>query len=240
MRLSQNLAIEADVRKQVDERRRVVDDLLASPQMFEGFTKTYTPKEDEGETQPPQGKRVQARVSDVLASLSLELGRLFDVTATKDWANTQARADVKVGETVILTQAPATFLLWLSKRLEELDKLRLPTLDAEFGWEFDKGVGLHKTNEVKTLSSKKLSVPLTLYDATDKHPAQTQLVTEDKVVGTWTAVNVSGALSEEQVRAIKMRLRNLLAAVRSALEEANTITVTEHKVGEDILKYVFG
>ena len=49
-----------------------------------------------GEQLPPESTRVQVRAEDVLRETAGVLTRLFDVTATKDWANCTARADVKV------------------------------------------------------------------------------------------------------------------------------------------------
>lgn len=45
---------------------------------------------------------------------------LFDVTATKDWANCEARADVTVDGWVLVSAVPVSCLLFLEKRLTDI------------------------------------------------------------------------------------------------------------------------
>jgi hypothetical protein len=78
-----------------------------------------------------------------------------------------------------------------------------------------------------------------LAEATDKHPAQVQVFTEDVLVGYWTKTEFSGALSAERVNEISTRLDELRTAVKFAREEANTIDVTDVHYGAAILDYLF-
>src|SRR5262249_18343059 len=159
-----------------------------------GFYKQYQPKDEEGETYPPEHKRVQLAANEQLSSAAQLFTELFDLTATKDYANCSARADVEVGGQVLIAGAPATFLLFLEKQLNDLNTFvnELPTLDEADNWIKDDGAGLFKTEPVQTHRTKKVQKPIVLYDATPEHPAQAQLITEDVTVGHWNTVKHSG------------------------------------------------
>src|SRR3954468_17723214 len=76
---------------------------LQKPALLSGISRTYQPKDEEGEQLPPESTRVQVKAEDVLRETAATLTRLFDVTATKDWANCEARADVTVEGRVLVS-----------------------------------------------------------------------------------------------------------------------------------------
>jgi hypothetical protein len=63
---------------------------------------------------------VQVKVGEVIRQTAAALTRLFDVTATKDWTNRTAVADVTVDGETMLSGVPVTYLLFLEKQLAEL------------------------------------------------------------------------------------------------------------------------
>ena len=67
----------------------------------------------------------------MLAEVAGILTRLFDVTLTKDTANCTARADVKIGDSVLLPAVPVTYLLFLEKQLTD-HKLTTEMFEAVF------------------------------------------------------------------------------------------------------------
>ena len=95
-KLNQILAIEKGTKSRVYAEVTQMNASAQKPALFSGFTKAYTPKEDDGEVFPPESQRVQMNARDMLASLSKHLGELFDISAAKDWANCHATADVTV------------------------------------------------------------------------------------------------------------------------------------------------
>lgn len=125
------------------------------------------------------------------------LTRLFDVTATKDWANRTAAADVVVDGTVLLPQVPVPYLLFLEKQLTDLHTFvrKLPVLDASEAWNLDPSTDAWKTDPVRTIRTKKVPRNHVKAEATEKHPAQVEVYYEDVPVGYWTTVKFSGALS---------------------------------------------
>jgi hypothetical protein len=170
------------------------------------------------------------------------LTQLFDVTATKDWANTRARADVVVDGQTLLTQVPATYLLFLEKQLVDLHTFvkKLPVLDAAESWTFDPSADAWATEPVQTAKTKKIPRNHVKAEPTDKHPAQVEVYYEDVVVGYWRTVKFSGALPAQRVNELLARVERLQETVKFAREEANNLEVEDGKVGERIFHYVFG
>jgi len=74
---------------------------------------------------------------------------------------------------------------------------------------------------VETTKTKKKMTPVVLYEATKEHPAQVKEVTEDVVVGFWSATKFSGALSGDRKEVLVSRIQQLQKAVKFAREEAN-------------------
>jgi hypothetical protein len=170
------------------------------------------------------------------------LTRLFDVTATKDWANTQAKADVVVDGQVLLSQVPATYLLFLEKQLVDLHTFvrKLPVLDAAETWTFDGSSDAWATEPLQTTRTKKIPRNHVKAEATEHHPAQVEVYYEDVVVGYWRTVKFSGALPASRVNELIGRVEKLQQAVKFAREEANNVEVEDQKMGEKIFKYIFG
>lgn len=240
-RLNQILAVEKGARTKAE--REFTDAHRATQQAdrLSGISRSYQPRDAEGEELPAEFTRVQVSVPEADRQVVKTLTRLWDVTATKDFANTEARADVVIDDEVLLEDAPATFLLFLEKQLIGLRTYvdKLPVLDPAFTWTQDPTSGVYRTEEVKTTRTKKVLKPVELSPATDKHPAQVATVNEDVIIGDWTTVRFSGAVTEERRRELLDRVDRLAAAVKYAREEANEQTVTDVHVGAPLLDYVF-
>lgn len=210
--------------------------------LYFGQIRTYTPRDDDGDALPAQSQQVQLRATDVLGELATQLGRHWDLELWRDEGNTLARADVVVDGRVLFAQVPATFLLFLEKQLNDWRTAvtKLPTLDPGDSWTLDDATGLHRTDPVKTASTKKVLRNHTLAAATDKHPAQVTTYNEDVPVGDWTTVKLSGALPVPVQRGLVERLDKLVDAVKSAREQANLVEVEEVKIAEPLLGYLLG
>jgi len=241
-KLNQIIAVEKGTKSRTQRELNDAYQRLQKPALLSGISRTYQPNDDEGEVLPPESTRVQVRAEDVLREVGAALSRLFDVVATKDWANCRARADVVVDGSTILSDVPVTYLLFLEKQLAELQNLvgRLPVLDAAETWVFDESSDVWRTEPVRTTRTKKVPRAHVLYEATDRHPAQVETYTEDVIVGTWTKVSFSGALPARRINELRERVEKLTAAVKYAREEANGIDVEEQRVGEAVFRYLFG
>ncbi len=239
-KLNQILAVEKGVKS--DVQRKVTDAyhrIQKSP-LLSGISRTYQPIDDEGEQLPPESTKVQVQADQVLKDVAVTLTRLFDVTGTKDVANCSAKADVKVDGAVLLSDVPVTYLLFLEKQLVDLHTLisKLPTLDPSETWALDENTDTWRTEPVKTTRTKKVPRNHVLAEATDKHPAQVQVFTEDVVVGYWTKIAFSGALPQRRVNELLARVQKLQDAVKYAREEANGIEVTDQRIGDAVFAYL--
>lgn len=241
-KLNQIIAVEKGVKNRSFTELTETHHGVQKPALLAGISRSYQPKDEEGEQLPPESTRVQVRVEEVLRRTASTLTRLFDVTLTKDTANCEARADVVVDGEVLLTDVPVTYLLFLEKQLTDLYTFvrKLPVLDAADSWSFNDSADCWSTEPVRTIRTKKVPRNHVKAEATEKHPAQVEVYYEDVPVGYWTTVKFSGALPATRVAQLVERVEKLQNAVRVAREEANNREVTDLKVGERVFAYLFG
>ncbi|MDB5045985.1 MAG: hypothetical protein JWQ08_2035 [Deinococcus sp.] len=239
-KLNQIIAVEKSVKSRAFQELTEAHHALQKPALLSGISRTYRPKDEEGETLPPESTRVQAKAEEIIRQTAQIMGNLFDVTATKDWANNEAKADVVVGERVLLRQVPVTYLLFLEKQLTDLHTFirKLPVLDASESWTFDPSTDTYATDPVQTERTKKITRNHVKAEATDKHPAQVEVYYEDVTVGYWRTLKFSGALPAVRVNDLLTRVQKLQQAVKFAREEANGVEVTDRKVGEQVFAYL--
>jgi hypothetical protein len=241
-KLNQIIAIEKGVKNRAFSELTEAHHGVQKPALLAGLSRTYQPKDEEGEQLPPESTRVQVRAEDVLRRTGTTLTRLFDVTLTKDAANCEARADVVVDGETLLTAVPVTYLLFLEKQLTDLHTFvrKLPVLDAADAWSFNESADCWSTEPVRTVRTKKVPRNHVEAEATEKHPAQVEVYYEDIPVGYWTAVKFSGALPATRVAQLVERVEKLQNAVRVAREEANGTEITDRQAGERVFGYLFG
>jgi hypothetical protein len=240
-KLNQIIAIEKGVKARA---AREFADLQASTQkdaLLAGISRTYQPRDEEGDQLPAEGTKVQVRVEEVLTQLSAVLTRLFDVVATKDIANRAATADVVVDGVTLLRDVPVAYLLFLEKQLADLQAFlaKLPVLDPAEDWTWDPAAGVYRTPTTKTVRSRKVPKVLVKYEATEHHPAQTEVFTVDEPVGEWSTVKFSGSLPADRRRQLADRVVVLAEAVKVAREAANQFEVTDQTVGRQVFDYLF-
>jgi hypothetical protein len=241
MKLNQIIAIEKGTKSRALQELTDAHQLLQKPALLTGISRTYRPKDEEGEQFPPEATRVQVKAEDIIRKTTDELTKLFDVVATKDWANCTAKADVIVNGVPLLSQVPATYLLFIEKQLVDLHTFikKLPVLDASELWIFDSSADSWATEPIQTTKTKKIPRNHVKAEATEKHPAQVEVYYEDVVVGNWRTIKFSGALPAQRINELLSRVELLQEAVKFAREEANSLEVSEQKVGTKILNYLF-
>jgi hypothetical protein len=216
--------------------------------LYDGFERTYQPKDDEGDHLPPESKQVQLDSRTVLDQLTDALSGYWDLTASVDATNQVAKADVTVptGNGVeritVLRDVPATHLLFLARELEDVYTFvrKLPVLNPGDRWEFDEAVNLHATEPIKTTRTKKVMKNHVKYDATERHPAQVEVFTEDVIVGTWSNTKYSGALTAARRSELLHRIDVLRLAIKEARERANLVEVVDLRVAKSMFDYILG
>ncbi len=241
-KLNQILAIEKGKKTQLHKEITELHRATQKNQLMTGHHKTFASKEEGGETFPDDRQHVQHRASEVIEQVSERLSTLMDVTATKDWANCSARADVVVDGDVFLSDVPVTYLLFLVKELADLHTFvsKVVELDPAEQWTLDPNSGLFRSEPVTTHKTKNVQRAVVLYDATEHHPAHTQMITDDVVIGHWTTVKFSGALPRPAKKRMLDRIANLQDAVKFARVKANSMEADDQRMGAKVLKYVFG
>jgi|SRR5579859_1816336 len=209
--------------------------------LLSGISRTYQPIAEGEAPKPPESTRVQANAASIIEGIQETLVRLFDVTATVDYGNQAAKADVVVDGQLLVEGAPVSYLLFLEKQLVDLGTFvkKLPTLDQADEWELDPNTGHYRTPVVKTVSNKKVYRNHVKAEATEKHPAQVEVYTEDIPVGHWHTTKFSGALPATRVKELSDRVVKLQEAVKVARETANSTDVANQRVGETVLGWLF-
>lgn len=240
-RLNQIIAVEKGVKSRSYADLTDAHQQLQKAPLLAGIARTYRPKDDDGEQFPPESTKVQVKAEDVIRQTATTLTRLFDVTATKDWANCVAKADVLIDGNPLVRDVPVTYLLFLEKQLTDLHTFvkKLPILDASESWQRDPSADCWATEPVETTKTKKLPRNHVKAAATKEHPAQVDVYFEDVVVGHWRTVKFSGAMPAARVNELLERIESLQHAVKFAREEANDTEVTDQEVGEKVFGYLF-
>lgn len=210
-------------------------------ELFQGISRTYQSKDEEGEKFPSESKSVQVRVGDLVKEAVASLTELYDVVATQDTANCEAKSNVVVDGKTVLHKVPVTHLLFLEKQLTDLTTFvgKLPTLDPSEQWNYNEATDQYATSPSETARTKKVPKAFIKYEATKEHPAQVEMFHEDVVVGYWKTVKFSGAIPAKKKNEILERVRKLHEAVVKAREEANGITVTNCSVGKEVFDFIF-
>jgi len=223
----------------------------ARPELYEGLTRTYQPKNDDGDQLPAENKHVQLNGDAALNALVQAVARDWNLMATVDRGNQFARADVMVptgavsttGEPVyrtLLTDVPAQFLLYLTRELDDVRKYvkELPTLDPGVAWNYDEAVAANVAEPITTHRTKKVLRNHVKYEATDRHPAQVETFTEDVVDGFWTLIRRSGALPLERKTRLLQRIEALRTAVEEARQRASSVDVEDVDVARPVFDYL--
>lgn len=241
-KLNQIIALSAGKKADAHKTKTDAYQVLQKTALLDGITRSYKPRDEDGDQLPSESKTVQIKVNQQLENVRNAMVDLFDIVATQDFANTLAKASVVVDEKVLLKDIPVTYLLFMEKQLVDIHTFvdKLPTLDPSKEWEYDRASDLYKTKPAQTIKTKKVMKNHVKAHATDKFPAQVDTYTEDVLTGYWTTVEFSGAIPAAEKNALLTRVKKLQEAVKCAREEANGMSVDVKKVGADVFRYLLG
>lgn len=239
-KLNQILAVEKQTKTNTGEQVTALYHLLQKEPLLNGISRTYKPIDDDGEKFPPENVQVQVRVEATLKDVAKHFISLFDITLGRDSANCSAKSDVIVDGKAILKDVPATYLLWLEKQLTDMHTyiVKLPVLPQTETWAYDDATSTFKTPVVETAKSKKLPRAFVKAEATKEHPAQVDVLQEDKLVGYWATTKFSGAVSKDRAQTLRDRIEALMAAVKTARENANLVEVPKVAAGQAVFDYL--
>ncbi len=240
-KLNQVIALQAGKKSHAKDSLTQAYHVLQKPDLLNGIARSYKPRDEGGEPQPPENKFVQVKVVEQITRISADLAEMFDAVATQDFANCLAKADVMVDGKALIKGVPVTYLLFLEKQLADLHTFveKLPVLDPAERWTYDPGQDCYASEPFQTNRTKKVPKNHVKYEATKEHAAQVEMYMEDVTVGTWTTIKYSGAVPAAERNAMLERVRKVQDAVKEAREEANAQEVTRQKLGHAVLDYVF-
>ena len=206
-----------------------------------GLVRAYSPNDECGEKLPSEQKNIQYTAMQAIDEVTKTLSTLFDLIHAQDSANCSAKADVVVDEKVLLPGVPVTHLLFLSKQLVDLTTFveKLPVLDPADIWNVDPATGCYRTPENRVNRTKKVMKNHEKAPATEKHPAQVEVYTEDVPVGIWSTTKLSGAIPAAKKAEMLARVNKLSDAVKIAREQANEVSVNVAHISDSIFEYVF-
>jgi len=215
--------------------------------LFEERRRSFTPNEEVGGAISIEEQQdIQSTVIGEIEWVSKHLAKAVDVAYQVDLANLGAKADVVLEDGKILAKdIPATTLLQLEKRINEWKELiqAIPTLDPakSFRPDSNRGKGYWKARDVTKMRTKKDKKPLVLYPATEKHPAQTQVLDVDTVIGTILEQEWSALITPAMKADLLDRVETLGRAVSKARSKANdhAIETKDNKIGAELLEFVF-
>lgn len=241
--LNQIISVEKGEKTRAEQGKTAVYHLIQRTEALSGISRSYRPKDDDGDQLPGESKHVQATVENALAQFGKASTRLIDVTLTKESGNQEAKADVVIDGQTLVADAPVSFLIFLEKQLVEAQVFlkALPVLDPATRWESDDatGAGVYRSDTKTTARNVKVLRNHVKAPATDRHPAQVETFNEDVLAGYWDTIAFSGAVPAARKAQLLERVADAINAVKQAREEANSITVADRKAGSEIYDFLF-
>jgi hypothetical protein len=242
--LHELLAVEGDLRNKAELVRQEATKTFSSKiDHFDGLIKAYTPMTEDGEKIPTERKLTSTNVSEKLHYIQDALVEAIDAQLSKEETNASGKAvaELKIGEKSFGTFA-ATSLLALEQFFNKYrETLRsIPTLDPTRSWKKD------PDRSANTYFSEKETVYRTIKDrtkfvkaeATDKHPAQVDIIEINKQVGRYETEYESGRLTVMQKADMLNRVDSLLVAIKQARAIANQALVSPRTDGGKFFDYL--
>jgi hypothetical protein len=243
-KLNQIIAIEDGSKKNGYSDLTKTHHVLQKPDLFSGFVATYAPHtEDPTLKQPEQRKVIQQNAPEIVKLAQAGLAETWNIVATKDIGNCSAKADIVVDGVVLATQVPVTHLLFLEKQLNDVRTFiaKLPVLDPAKEWQYDPNKGMYTTKfPEQRIKTRKVHKSLVKIEPGPHSPGQAEIIIVDEPEGVWTQVDMSTAYPQDDIRNMLDRVSKLSAAVKSAREEANSISVDKAAIAERLISFIFG
>lgn len=251
-KLHEVLAVEAGLQGQAT---KITDEAIAAfkgkPHLFQGKLRTLElfAGDDEvskaaAEAAERQEQILVTTVPDKLSYVWKTLIPYWDALAQKEATNQQAKADVVVNGTTILTNVPVTLLLSMESKLQKLRQLYevIPTLEPNIAWQDapELGANIKRGPENTTLKTAKEVNYRIVVPATDKHQAQVVPQEQVKNVGVYKSTTTSGLITPSQKSLWLGRIDELVRAVTQARQRANEQEIVRINAADAFARYIHG
>jgi len=241
-KLHELLAVEPDLKGAAEKIiAETINTLSKKEGHFKAQTRRYSPLEDGGEAFPDENQEMVTTVPKKLEWTQKVVAKYLDALAQKEISNTRASAVLEIdGQPLINDPLPATLLLALEGKLKQLRDMynAIPTLDPGEQWAWDDKTRTYEGSPSKSYRTKKVMKNHVKAQATDKHPAQVEVYTEDVQVGYWTTKKWSGALTPSEKADLLERMDNLIQAVKRARQRANDCEAVRANIADTLFKYI--
>jgi hypothetical protein len=245
-KLFQVLAVEADL---VQQSKNILDieaknTFTKKQDHFDGLLKNYVTSESDGEQIPSESKEVVTTVTEKLDYTKDAVIKAIDATLSKEETNSAAiaKADLTLDDGTKFGTLSATSLIALEKflvRIRDVYK-EIPTVDPARTW--NKDVTSKRDLYIAPVETKfrsvKKQVVLVKSPATDKFPAQVELVQSDVQVGRYETTYITGRLQPIEKSNLLTKIDNLIMAVKKARQTANNVDAVDVKLGAKIFNYI--
>ena len=241
LKLNQVIAISTGEKSRKQKVLSKVYQELQQSSLFEGISKRYRALDEEGERLPDEDKKIQLTVTQAIKEATTVMENMFNIVAMLDIGNCTAMTDILIDDKVLLEKVPVTHLIFLEKQLIDIETFisSFPILDPAEEWKFDESSACYSSKPKESHRTKKVQEVLVKAPATDKHQADTELITKDVITGYWNTIKFSGNMRKTDKNDLLERVRVLSKAVKIAREEANSVEVKKSDFGTKVLSYIF-
>lgn len=239
------LAVENDLKNVASKvLGETVNTFTKKDDHFDGLRKEYVAfKEEDSFTNNTEKKEIVTTVKEKLEYTINPIVKALNATLSKEETNSSGKAvaELKVGSEVFGTFS-ATTLLALEKELVKVRDMykRIPTLDPVKVWDRDEMVEgvVFKTKPVSTFRTQKVEDFITVYEATEHHPAQIEKVTKDTTIGKYETVYMSGKITPLVKSKMLSRIDELISATKRARSEANSVEVVKVILAKSVFDFI--
>jgi hypothetical protein len=240
-KLNQIIAVLNGVKSKTKTAQTAIYQMVQKSALFQGVSRTYEPRDEDGYVYPAETQLVQFSAQKAVSQFVEASSELYDVALTQDSANLKAVVDLTL-DGLELKSLPVTYLLFLEDHLKDVETfvVSLPVLPLDKEWQYDPNKGVYASTKRDSAKTKKITDFVVAYQATKEHPAQVKEVSKDVVEGTWSTVDLSGAIPQDVKSDILRRVGLLSQAVLKARQEANSIDAPDRKIADSLFDYIFG
>lgn len=243
-KLHEILAVETSVKGKLTKITEETSKVFKTKQThFDGYIKSYEPKEEDGERLLTDRKELITTVGSKLNHLVKFAVDAMTVTLQKEETNSSGRANAEliIGD-LNYGNYSATSLLSMEHSFSNLRQILIdsPTLDMALPWETTENAGIYKLpTMVKDQMSQEDDFVVTV-QATEKFPAQVVKTVRKFKIGTWTTATSSGKWTPSEKSGTLDRLDKVITAVKSAKSRANNVVIEKIDSPKTIFTYILG
>jgi len=250
-KLHQLLAVESDLEgkyKRICEESKKV---FSKPALFIGSHRKLESFEENDVKHPEENQEMTTTVYERVNYTAGAVEAYLDAIYQKEATNQVAKADLVIGDKVIIADVPATFLLALESRLKYVRGVyeTMPTLGVGISWRpsESKGNGIwemeHPEEKIKTKMTFKSQILVPAQfpkegESGTSLPAQIEKWEEQVAVGKFVKNIWCSLITSSQKAKVLERIDNLINGAKMARQKANSTKAVTNKVGANLLNYI--